>query len=160
MERITKIITDTKFKKHLKKIKKLEKKRKFCKHNMLHLLDVARIAYILNLENDLNINKELIYATALLHDIGKWKQYKHSIPHEKASAKLCVPILKRNYFDEDEIESIRIAILNHRNSNIKNSKTLSGIIYTADKLSRKCYICKVNKDCSWSKSKKNNLIIY
>ena len=37
-----------------------EKSRIFCKHDLQHSLDVARIAYILNLEADLKIEKEII----------------------------------------------------------------------------------------------------
>ncbi|MGI6684337.1 MAG: HD domain-containing protein [Bacillota bacterium] len=58
--------------------------REFCCHQMQHALDVARIYYILFLEKyqdgissdlknmSVDQTKELIYATALLHDIGRW----------------------------------------------------------------------------------------
>lgn len=160
MDKITKIIKNNQYINNLKKIKEYEKKRKYCKHNIKHFLDVARIAYILNLENNLHINKEIIYATALLHDIGKWEQYENSTPHEIASSKLCKPILEECGFNENEIEIINIAILNHRNENVKNELTLSGIIYKADKLSRKCFMCKVNKECNWTEDKKNNILVY
>ena len=57
------------------KLKEFEKARTFCCHQMDHLLDVARIAYILNLEMNLGLDRELIYGAALLHDIGKSRQY-------------------------------------------------------------------------------------
>ena len=53
------------------KMKKFEHDREFCCHQITHLLDVARIAYIKNLEAGLGIDKELIYTAAILHDIGK-----------------------------------------------------------------------------------------
>ena len=42
---------------------------------MGHLLDVARLAWIFNLEANQEISKERIYAAALLHDIGRHIQY-------------------------------------------------------------------------------------
>lgn len=49
---------------------KKKKDRIFCGHDMGHLLDVARLAWIFNLEANQEISKERIYAAALLHDIG------------------------------------------------------------------------------------------
>ena len=42
---------------------------------MSHLMDVARIAYITCLEQNLGIEKDVIYGAAILHDIGKYAQY-------------------------------------------------------------------------------------
>ena len=61
------------YEKHYNKLKKTEQERIFCRHQMEHLLDVARIAYIYNLEQGLGITKDVIYGAALLHDIGKVK---------------------------------------------------------------------------------------
>ena len=61
-----------------------EKNRIFCRHGMDHLMDVARIAYIENLEKNCGISKEIIYGAALLHDIGRYLQYTEGIPHERA----------------------------------------------------------------------------
>ena len=44
------------------RLQELEKNRSFCRHQINHYLDVARIAYILNLEGQLGISRELIYA--------------------------------------------------------------------------------------------------
>ena len=38
---------------------------------MRHFLDVARLAWIAGLEQGLGLDKEIVYAAALLHDIGK-----------------------------------------------------------------------------------------
>ncbi len=45
---------------------------------------MARIAYIRNLEEGLGFDKEMIYAAAVLHDIGKSLQYEEKVPHEIA----------------------------------------------------------------------------
>ena len=70
----------------MEQIRVLEQDRIFCRHDTTHFLDVARIAYIENLENGLGLAKEEIYAAALLHDIGRHLQYTRGIPHEQASA--------------------------------------------------------------------------
>ena len=63
-------------------------------------MDVARIAYILSADRAYAVSKEIIYAAALLHDIGKWKQYEDGTPHEKASADLAEQILQRPVFQK------------------------------------------------------------
>ena len=59
---------------------------------MPHLLDVARIAYILNMEQDLGLEKEVIYAVSILHDIGKYAQYEDGTPHEQSGEKIASEI--------------------------------------------------------------------
>lgn len=71
------------FQEHYKRLAQAEKDRRFCCHQMEHLLDVARIAYIRNLEAGLGFSKKMIYAAAILHDIGKARQYEEGIPHVK-----------------------------------------------------------------------------
>ena len=158
MERIDKIMNDCEYKENYLKIKQCEKGRKYCKHNYKHFLDVARIAYILNLEEGLSINKDIIYATALLHDIGKHLQYTDKIPHEKASANIAHDILKRAGYNDEEEKIIVQAILKHRDG-VNYEKSLDYIIYKADKLSRNCFDCKMNEQCNWSNEQKNNSII-
>lgn len=154
MDRINAILNDKEYRKYLDNIKAWEKKRHFCKHNMRHFIDVARIAYIITLENNMNIDKEIIYAIGLLHDIGRFVQYEDKTPHEMASAMLAPDILNRCNFDEKEQEIIVSCIVNHRNKdNVEGS--LEEVIYRADKLSRPCYECKHEADCNWDKNKKN-----
>ena len=52
MERINKISEHPLWKLHMTQLKEAEKDRIFCKHGIEHLLDVARIAYIENLEQN------------------------------------------------------------------------------------------------------------
>lgn len=160
MNRVNRILQNEKYRMYLKKIQAAEETRLFCCHNMEHFLDVARIAMLLNYEEGLRISKELIYATALLHDIGRHVQYEDGTPHEKASVILAPQILEECGFDEKEQTVILEAIGNHRNKQIAGEKNLSGIIYRADKLSRACFSCKVEKECDWSKSKKNLYLEY
>jgi HD superfamily phosphodiesterase len=157
---IDNIINHPKYKRYYSKIQEYEKGRSSCKHDMFHFLDVARIAYILNFEDDLSIPKKLIYATALLHDIGRFEQYERGIDHEISSASLCLEILQDTGFTEKEIRQIQTAIINHRNMDIKDEKNLSGIIYRADKASRPCHSCLVQDVCNWPIEKQNLMINY
>lgn len=154
MDRINAILNDREYRKYLDKIKEWEKKRHFCKHNMRHFMDVARISYILTLENNMNVSKEVLYAIGLLHDIGRFVQYEDGTPHEKASAVLAPAILVRCGFNKEEQDIIISCIINHRNKDNLND-SIEQIVYKADKLSRPCYSCKYEKDCNWDKYKKN-----
>lgn len=155
LSRTDKILDNASYKAYLNRIEAHEKERELCGHNLAHFIDVARIATILSLEEGVNFSRDHIYAAALLHDIGRHVQYEEGTPHEIASAELSIPILVAAGYTSDEIESIRIAILNHRNAAIKDDKTLSGYIYRADKLSRNCYSCAASALCDWSVDKKN-----
>ena len=160
MDRVDLILENPKYQEYIDKIKQAEEKRIFCLHNMNHFLDVARIAYIMNLEEDLQISRELIYATALLHDIGRFLQYEDGTPHEKASALLAPDILAEAGFDEREQAKILRAIREHRNREVAEEKNLASIIYRADKASRACFACEAESQCDWEKNKKNMRVNY
>ncbi|MBC9784233.1 HD domain-containing protein [Heliobacterium chlorum] len=183
-----------------------EKDRLFCHHDLTHLLDVARIAYILALESpdeyrqftqalhqrshaadariqgvsetvkdekaeavekaNLTIDdqikakaKEVIYSAALLHDMGKWKQYETGEDHAKVGAELCKPLLKDCGFSDIEIDLIAEAIRHHRKKERKMSPTFLGqILARADGYSRLCCRCEQTNDCNWKK--KQETLIY
>lgn len=160
MDRVDLILENSKYQEYIDKIKQAEEKRIFCLHNMNHFLDVARIAYIMSLEEELQISKELIYATALLHDIGRFVQYEDGTPHEEASALLAPAILREAGFTKAEQDEILRAIREHRNREIAEEKNLAGIIYRADKASRACFACEAERQCDWKKSKKNMRVNY
>ena len=159
MQRINEILNQDSYREYLKRNEEAERERKFCHHDMGHFLDVARIASIINLEEDYGLSGELIYAAALLHDIGRWQQYEDGTPHEKASAVLAPDILVKCGFNKEESELIVTAISRHRDSEIKEDKDLNGLLYRADKLSRPCFACKAEKDCNWKNEKKNRCLV-
>lgn len=159
MKKVNSILNNDRFKEYLSKNKESEKDRKFCGHDLQHFIDVARIAYIMTLENNLKIDKEIIYATALLHDIGRWMQYKEGVSHEIASHELAEGILMECGFSVDEITIVLNAILNHRNK-ASQSGTFDHLFYLSDKLSRNCFNCKAIDECNWSEEKKNYTINY
>ncbi len=158
-DKINLIVKNHSFQYNLRKIEELEKNRQYCLHNMQHFLDVARLMYIISLENDFNIPKYIIYTTALLHDIGRGEQYENGTAHNIASVKISKEILKQcEYYDED-IDKILDAIGNHRNDT-KNFNNLSDLLYKCDKLSRNCVHCTASVGCKWPQEKKNMKITY
>lgn len=145
----------------LHRLEELEKTRIFCRHQTEHLLDVARIAYILNLEGGLGLSRDLIYTAALLHDIGKSRQYEEGIPHETASADLAERILSDMpsdlAFTAEEQLQILTAIRGHRKPR-SGAGPLESLLYKSDKMSRTCFACPAEPECNWDSAKKNTEI--
>jgi HD superfamily phosphodiesterase len=150
MKRVNEILRDETYNEYLQKIERLEDDRIFCRHDLPHFLDVCRIAWILNLEQGLNLDRELIYAAGLLHDIGRWVQYETGEKHDLASERLSGAILDRCGFTEDEIAQIKKAIRNHRK--LKDGDILCRIIFESDKLSRNCFCCPAAAQCKKHKA--------
>lgn len=159
MERVNKILEHQSFQKYMRLNEDAELDREFCRHDIGHFLDVARLAEILNLREDSQVEEELIYACALLHDIGRYQQYANGRPHEEASAELAPAILRDCGFTDKETGVIIKAILGHRKKETGLEAGLPGLLYRADKLSRSCFACKAEKKCNWKEDKKNRQII-
>ena len=157
MENINIILNNKEYKQALEKLSEYERNREFCNHTIEHFMDVSRIAYIMVLEEKLNVSKEVIYSIGLLHDIGRVKQYEEGIHHDIASVDMSREILKETSFTDEEINIILNGIANHRK---ESDNKLEEIIYKADKLSRQCFNCKAEKECYWSSEKKNFKITY
>ena len=155
MDRIDKILKHDLFLYHLSKNQEAEADRRFCRHDIVHFLDVARIGEILRLEEGLELDREWIYAAALLHDLGKHIQYEDGTSHEKAGGEIAPVILKDCDFSEEESHRIVEAILGHRDEKIAGERSLRGILYRADKASRACFACGEEKNCNWKDGKKN-----
>lgn len=154
------IIQHELFKICCKEIEKDEKNRVFCRHNINHFIDVARLMMILNVKENLNIDENLIYATALLHDIGRHLQYRKGIGHEISSAQIAPLILAECEFTREEENKIIEAILKHRDVKTSKEQNLNGLLYRADKMSRACYCCNAEPICNWPKEKKNLKLEY
>lgn len=146
MKRVNKILENEKYLYYLKKNIEAEKNRVFCHHDLRHYLDVARVAYILALEKNISLKKDIIYATALLHDIGRWKEYLEGVDHAIASTNLAKELLEIAEFNPTEQAIIQSAIRNHRKYDAKNPP-LDQILYKSDKISRPCIECAVVKEC-------------
>lgn len=158
MNRVNKIISSPEFKKAIEQTELAEADRIYCLHGFDHAADVARISYIISLEEKLNIQKDIIYAAALLHDTGRFKQHSDGTPHQKASMELAKAILPECGYDETEIAEILSAIDCHRHGKTKNR--LGEILQKADNLSRLCFKCKARSGCKWSQDEMNMTITY
>ncbi|TCO74395.1 HD domain-containing protein [Marinisporobacter balticus] len=146
MERINKILIHLKYIDYLNRNFESEKTRVFCHHDLRHAIDVSRVAYILALEENLNIKKDLIYAAGLLHDIGRWQEYLTGMDHALISAQFAPEILKSCGFTPSEENIICCAIRNHRKERAQNM-SLDRILYRSDKLSRPCNECLAIHQC-------------
>lgn len=160
LDRVNKILNHDLFVAGLTKNRIAEEGRIFCRHDMGHLLDVARLAMILNLTEGFGIDKEWIYAAALLHDIGRFRQYEEEIPHDRESARIAPEILKECGFDDKETDVIVLAIRSHRDVRVRDERSLSGLLYRADKMSRSCFACEAEGQCDWKADKKNLTLQY
>ena len=158
MKKVNAILAHPLYRECYARLEELEKDRIFCRHQMTHLLDVARIAYISNMEQGLGIEKEVIYAAALLHDIGKYVQYEDGTPHEQSGEKIASEILgslsEKDAFSDEENRMILTAIRGHRRRR-EGAEVLEKLLYTSDKASRMCFSCPAEGECDWSTEKKN-----
>lgn len=159
MRRVNKILNHHFYIDNLKKNSEAEKNREFCMHNLQHFLDVARIGYIIALERNISVEKEVIYVAALLHDIGRWKQYLDGTDHAAASAELAKDILRDCEFEENEMVLILEAIRKHRNGENLTTE-LDYILYESDKICRLCIQCESINECKrFTNKEKPKLIL-
>ena len=157
MERLQAVLDHPDFRSCLALTAVHEEKRRFCRHDLAHAYDVARIFYIFWLQQNCSAGtdrqddpcaescREMIYAAALVHDIGRWRQYLDKTKdHAEESAQLAVPILQAAGFDGAEITRILSAVRDHRTP---TAAGLGGLLYRADKVSRRCDDCQVKAEC-------------
>ncbi|AFM39196.1 putative HD superfamily hydrolase [Desulfosporosinus acidiphilus SJ4] len=129
-------------------IDQLEKSRQFCKHGFDHGLNVARIGYAYILEQGGQVlSKEVVYAAAFLHDIGRWVEYKSGEDHAEASAKLALPILEDCKFNSEETKIIVEGIREHRRHSSDHLSLLGRALALADDWARDCRHCSTQKQC-------------
>lgn len=161
MERVHRIQSHTLFQTLWKNLQEAEENRAFCRHTMEHFLDVARLMYIYALEDGAMLRKDVIYAAALLHDIGRYEQLVSGTPHDLAGAQLAGEIMEDCGFTSEEIQSVQGAISEHRKRDgAPGRKTLSAYLYRADKQSRPCFVCPMREACNWPEETKNIWIEY
>lgn len=164
MKRVEKILEHPLYQSNRLKIERLEEERIFCRHGMEHSLDVARILYILVLERGIGLPKDIVYATALLHDIGRAVQYEAGTPHHQQGAGIAKGILRDCGYTEAETENIGNAIMFHQSGQAEDGRagqdTLLSLLYRADKLSRNCFDCKAQQECYWKDEQRNRTVRY
>lgn len=169
MPRVNQILQHRSYEEYCARNKQAEEKRVYCRHGADHGVDVARIAYTYlleeyinslrstpeaeaehtgsKLEEKYNVNKEIVYAAGILHDIGRWVEYEIQEDHALVGARLSPPILSDCGFSEAEIESITLGILEHRLAPDKTSSTLGQALALADDWARDCKNCPSQDTC-------------
>ena len=147
MELANKILKHPQYLRYIELNSKAETNRVFCKHDLQHALDVARVACIISMEKKLEISKEVLYAAALLHDIAKWKQYRYGVDHAAEGAVLAREILEDIGVNCVSVEEITEAIKTHRGQEMEKS-LLGAVLYESDKVCRPCMFCKSIDKCN------------
>lgn len=176
MRRVEAIRTAPLFCACVERIEAAEADREFCRHGMPHLLDVARISWIGSLERGLGFDREVVYAAALLHDIGRAEQYATGEDHDVAGVRIAEEILdalpEELRFDACERAMIVDAVAGHRGASGSADQiagasagggacdgeidgSLSTLIKDADGRSRACYACSARGACYWADERKN-----
>ena len=120
---------------------------------------VKTLAWIMVLEQGLSLQKDIVYGAALLHDLGRYRQYEDGTPHHQASAALAETILPDAGYTADETAMIAAAIGQHGAAADAQGQ-LARILYDADKLSRNCFQCSAQAECKWLPEKRNTTILY
>ena len=155
MERLNAIIQHKMFRDVLFRLEQREHEREYCCHGIDHLLAVARTAQMLNLERGAGQSKELLYAAALLHDIGRLAQYEEGIPHETAGVSIAQEILADSAFDAREQDCILSCVRCHHARRFGGT-SVPDLIFEADKRSRPCFLCRATESCKWKNERKNH----
>ncbi len=159
MERVNAILRHPDYQSWIIANNQAEQGRDFCRHGLEHAFDVARIAYALWLDCGGNpVAKDIVYAAALLHDVGRWQQYADpDIDHAEASAELAEPLLLAVGYHPEVAAEICKAVRLHRQG---AEGGLAQILSQADKMSRPCFLCPSRAKCAWPEQKKNVELIY
>lgn len=155
MKYVERLLLNQTFVQTITEIEKLEEKREFCKHGWEHLLNVSRIAYIMNLEQGFGMDKELIYLCGLLHDIGRAREYATGQNHDEAGQTLAEQILEEIRCPKEYREEILHKVSQHRHAPMpEEGITKDNFFWFADKKARNCFSCTVREKCNWPEEKR------
>ncbi len=158
MNRVNQILHHPGFCRALEEITAAEANRPFCGHGLEHLLSVARVAALTAQDEGQELSRPLIYAAALLHDLGRAVEYRGEGTHEEASPALAEPILTDCGFSPAERAEILTAIRQHRSSWQGTRSPLGELLYRADKKSRPCFLCPAAGACNWPPENRTNTL--
>lgn len=101
-------------------------------HGIVHIMEVIRRSFALNATFKLNLNKNMIYAIAAYHDLGKHEN--HEIHEKIAGAKFYSDENMKRFFTDEERLIIKEAIEDHRSSKEDNPRSVYGkLISSADR---------------------------
>ena len=159
MKYVERLLSNEHYQSLIQQLENLEQERTFCKHGFEHSVDVARIAYIMNLEMNFGQDKEELYLSALLHDIGRIEEYQCGMDHQKASEQVADKLLEEIDYPEEKKETILKRVREHRHLSLEQHEiTVDNFFWFADKKARNCFLCKQQEECNWAKSKRTGTI--
>ncbi len=167
MEYTKKLLNSSHFLELQREIRILERKRIYCKHEIDHLLDVCRIAWIMYLEKNLQKGidiiekeKDKIYLSGLLHDIGRVAQYQTGEHHAEAGVRIAGELLEEIGYPSTLQSEILQIISGHHGRGYPVEDTIASYICQADHLSRNCFLCEATGTCKWEENEKNRNVLY
>ncbi len=154
------------YKKFIREIRQLEADRIYCRHELEHGVDVARLAWIYYLEDSCGEwmdkkkeIKDLIYTCGLLHDIGRVEQYKTGIHHSIAGIDPAMQILQDIQVPESWIKEIMNVVSEHSHGSVlDDKKNLEYYITKADHDCRLCFACEASDSCKWTEEERNHTL--
>lgn len=101
-------------------------------HGINHIRDVIRRSFDLIKQNDLEVNRDMVYVIAAYHDIGHHIDAKN---HEKVSADIMSKDENlKQFFSEEQLTTIKEAIEDHRASSKSEPRSIYGkLVSSADR---------------------------
>lgn len=111
--------------------------------------------------------RDVVYATALLHDMGRVAQYETGEPHHAAGQRYARELLGSLAdpvrFTASEIDAIARAVGAHRSGGAHAAAgpaaaTLAGLLRASDKAARACWACAARATCCWPPEKMNETL--
>ena len=172
MKYTEKLLQNESFKNVQEAISQWEISRIYCHHELSHCMDVARMAWIYFLEDcqkkhlfleDLQLEekKDFIYVCALLHDIGRAKQYETGIHHSVCGQKLAEGMLLDIGAPESWKEAVLRIVAGHHACDRSSDPEwkIADYIDRADHDCRPCFCCEGKDTCKWSREERNHTLV-
>ena len=155
------ILENRDYKYYLEQINEVEKDRIYCRHGLDHYLAVAKISMLLARECEIDVDEDIVYGAALLHDLGRYDIEAKN--HEDVSCQLAEKILPDCGYEPVKIRVIVDLINSHRGryfiseiQHLRKTKQLdlNACFRIADQISRKCFECQAVDTCKWKEEEK------
>lgn len=154
------LLTHDSYQKLVKDLADQESERIFCKHSLQHFIDVARICYIHCLEDQIPVDKDLVYVTALLHDLGRSLSRTDGKDHHLHSLEIARSFLQEMDFNSEQQAHILQAISQHSHTQEIATDPFVRAFQLADKEARLCFQCPAYDLCYWPEERKNQVLKY
>lgn len=104
-------------------------------HNIVHVLEVIRRSFELNEAFGLGLDDNMVYTIAACHDWGKYED--HETHHLIAARNFMNDDGMKKFFNDDERQTIKEAIEDHRSSKEDSPRSVYGkLISSADRNTR------------------------